>query len=402
MLEGGNQGRLLRPRGTPAATPVRIVLPRGILVGVSRNEIDGVFRSIFFMEFFVVCEAPGFSNFPRMPGVYAFRDRDGNVLYVGKSKNLRARLQSHFRDKGGEARKKSALRNLAFTVAAKATSSHFAAVLHEIEVIHALRPRLNQEYARPERYAYLAVDFRQPYPRLDLRHHVEAGPRYFGPVLLPRRLSIALEEVADAFALRTCGEPLPGAAQGQACWRYQVKTCVAPCQGNVSAGRYGRHLLRALRVLTGNNETFRQWKKSLLQKNTDHNPQSRERLRRRIAAVDRARRMLLLSRYQGDDAIVVQRCSNGRELEAWAIRRGDVALQLTIGWRDWPDKWFPRLWNVYSIPEEPATFVPKKDIDRRWAIYHWLRSKEGRSSAVFVRGREEEEVWWDLQSLVRG
>lgn len=369
--------------------------------GVSENRVEDVLPSSSLCEFLVAHEAPRFSRIPSGPGVYLFRDCHGSVLYVGKSKNLRARLRAHFRARGGEMRKKSALRNFAHTVAVRETNSHFAALLDEIELIHALRPRLNRQYARPERSAYLVVDFREPYPRLDLRHQVEPGPRYFGPVLLPRRLRVALDEVADAFRLRTCADPLPSAAEAQGCWRFQVKTCLAPCQGNVSPGDYGRHLLRALRLLTGSNDILRDWRSSLLSTHTSKNPQSWQRRLRRAAAVDRARRMLLLSRYSGDDAIIVQPGVDNSQVEVWAICRGDVARHMTLRPLSSPDRWFRQLWAVYSNPEEPAGFVGKQELDRRWGIYRWLRSREGRSSAVFVRDRDKADVRRDLTRLVR-
>ncbi len=347
----------------------------------------------------VTAEAPVFSTVPLGPGVYVFFDRDGAVLYVGKSKCLRKRLQSYFRPGAQERRKKSALRNLAASFAVEEMPSHFAALLREITLVQELAPRLNRQYRHPQRYAYFAVDFRQPFPRLEVRSEVEPGPRYFGPVLAPRRLAAALAEVADAFALRTCADPLPPAAEGQKCWRFQVKTCLAPCMGEVSAGTYGVRLLRALRVLTGGWESFHHWKHSLAGKG-DGNPQLSLRLERRLASVEKARRMLLLARYQGDDAIVVQACPGATGAEGWAVRQGDVAARADLRLEDF-DRGFARLWSVFDAPHREPQLVDKADLDRRWAIYRYLRSAEGQQWSVIVRGREREDVWWDVRALVR-
>lgn len=344
-------------------------------------------------------EAPAFAGVPARPGVYVFFDQAGEVLYVGKSKCLRERLKSYFGAGTGERRKKSALRNFAVSFAVEETVSHFAALLREIELVRSLAPRLNRQYRYPERYAYLTVDFRQPFPRLAVANQVQAGPRYFGPVVAPRRLAVALAEVADVFALRTCEDPLPGPEEGKKCWRFQVKSCLAPCSGTVTPGAYGRQLLRALSLLTANRQRFSQWQRSQLAAAGTEDPQRNLRRSRRVASVDRARRMLLLSRYQGDDAILVEPRASGDGAEVWAIRHGEVAARAAMTTANF-DEQFARLWRVYETAESLPALVEKAELDRRWAIYRFLRSREGKKASVLVRGRERDEVGDDVHRLV--
>ncbi|GIW44972.1 MAG: hypothetical protein KatS3mg077_2254 [Candidatus Binatia bacterium] len=344
--------------------------------------------------------APRFASVPCVPGVYVFQDSAGNPLYVGKSKQLRRRLQSYFCRRGSERRKATMVQLFATTVSLELAGSDFAAMLRELELVHELRPRFNQRMRYPERYAYIAIDFRLPYPRLRLTTEPDSHSVFLGPFAARSRMRAAVQEISDAFSLRTCSDPMPSAAEGRSCWRYHVRTCCAPCQGKVSSGTYGRALLQAVRTLTGSSHALRQWRAQRAELVEQLAFERAHRLLQRELRVQAAQRLLFLAVRRGDDAVVIQPSVNPDCVCLWAIRSGDIASHIEIPHAELAAG-IERLWAVYSEPAPQARFLPQADIDRRWIIYRWLRSDEGRAWSIPIRGRSLSTVRSELHALAR-
>ncbi|MCX8073687.1 MAG: GIY-YIG nuclease family protein [Candidatus Binatia bacterium] len=342
--------------------------------------------------------APRFAAVPQQAGVYEFRDGTGASLYVGKSKNLRRRLQSYFTARHNERRKATMVKLFAATVHYELTGSDFAAMLRELELVQQLRPRFNRRMRHPERYAYVAIDFRLPFPRLVLTNETAEGHVFLGPFAARSRMRAALEQINDAFGLRTCGDPLPDAVQGKGCWRYRLRTCLAPCQGNVSPGEYGRALLRAVRTLTGSSHALREWEQRRTELSEALAFERAQRLWEREVRVRSAQRLLHLAMRRGDNALVIQPGVAPDSLALWAICDGDVASRTEVP-RNELHAAFRRTWEALSAaaPRE-VSFVRQEDLDRRWIIYRWLRTPEGREWSVPLARRTEQAVWDDVSA----
>ncbi len=341
--------------------------------------------------------APLFAAVPTKPGVYVFRDPSHAPLYVGKSKNLRRRLQSYFASRTPERRKAKMVQLFAASVTFELTGSDFAAMLRELELVQMLRPRFNRRMRHPERYAYVRIDFHAPFPRLTLTTELDEKGAFLGPFAARRRMRLALEEICDAFGLRTCADPLPGADRGRACWRYHIRTCSAPCLGKVTPGTYGRAVLQAMRTLTGSNQALRQWQQQRAQRAEALAFERARRLLERELRVRAAQRTLALSVRPGDDALILQPAVEPEHAVLWAIHRGDVARSVEIPRPDLP-RAFRDLWAVFAVTGRRVPFVNQAALDRRWIIYRWLRSDEGRLWSVRVRGRPMGAVWEEVQA----
>jgi excinuclease UvrABC nuclease subunit len=354
------------------------------------------------METLAVREhAPRFAAVPNEPGVYVFRDEQGAVLYVGKSKTLRRRLQTHFAKRTPERRKRTMLQLFAATVAYERTGSHFAALLREVELVQQLRPRFNRRLRYPERYAYIALDLRSRFPRLVLTTEPWPLGRFLGPFTARSRMRQALEELCDAFGLRTCDDPLPAPSEGLRCWRYRVRTCLAPCQGMVSAGQYGRALLLAVQTLSGSRVALRKWEQQREALSEALAFERAERLLARELRVRAAQRLLAISVRRGDHAVVVQPAVSPKYVSLWAVCDGDVAASYTVAHAQVKEA-FEALWPVFQRPGPKVRFVEQAALDRRWLIFQWLRTEEGKTWSVRVQpGQAAKLVWPDIQARLQ-
>ncbi len=180
--------------------------------------------------------APG--QIPTEPGVYRFRDGDGRVIYVGKAKNLRARLTSYFQDPAG-------LHQRTQTMVATARSLDWVVVSTEVEAltleyawIKEFDPRFNVRYRDDKSYPFLAVTIGEEFPRaMVMRGEKRPGVRYFGPFAHAWAIRETVDQLLRVFPMRTCTRGVFRRAQasGRPCLLGYIDKCAAPCTGEVTA-----------------------------------------------------------------------------------------------------------------------------------------------------------------------
>ncbi len=207
-------------------------------------------------------------------GVYLMRGAHGDVLYVGKSTQLRTRLLSYFRLPWPAHRHARMLRETA-SIEWQETPSEFAALLREVRLIRAHLPRYNVRSARPLDKWWVITIGDGPAPRLRIQRASAAartpGPgSVIGPFANRRPLVEALRVLNDALGLRDCSERVPmilrdagdlfddaaypALARTPGCHRYETKRCLGPCVGACGEYEYRAQLTRARAVLEGRDD----------------------------------------------------------------------------------------------------------------------------------------------------
>lgn len=201
--------------------------------------------------------APG--EIPTDPGVYRFRDADGRVIYVGKAKNLRNRLNSYFASP-------ETLRPKTYAMVHTAASVEWTVVASEMESLHLeytwikeYAPRFNIAFRDDKSYPYLAVTVNDVYPRaMVTRGERYKGVRYFGPYSQVWAIRETLDALLTVFPVRTCTNGVFQRAKnsGRPCLLGYIDKCSAPCVGKISAEDH-RELARGLtRFMGGGAEKY--------------------------------------------------------------------------------------------------------------------------------------------------
>jgi len=178
------------------------------------------------------------NHFPSRPGVYRMRDAHGKVLYVGKAKDLRARVRTYLRD-GADGRPRvrflmARVADVDFVV----TDSEKEALILENTLIKRHRPRYNVDLRDDKTYLSLRMDVQNPFPRLTMVRQIKRdGALYFGPYSSARSLRETLELVQRIFPLRQCSER-EFRQRTRPCLYCQIRGCRAPCCGMVDPEAY--------------------------------------------------------------------------------------------------------------------------------------------------------------------
>jgi excinuclease ABC subunit C len=169
-------------------------------------------------------------HLPDSPGVYLWRNADGEVLYVGKAKRLRSRVRSYFAaDHAASIKTAHLVRQIAdLDTIVVPTEAH--ALILEANLIKEYRPKFNIALRDDKSYPYIKVTVQEPFPRVFVTRRLQSdGGRYFGPYTDVGKMRRALNVVKQIFTVRSCRYDLLREAPERPCLDYFIKRCKAPC-----------------------------------------------------------------------------------------------------------------------------------------------------------------------------
>ena len=184
------------------------------------------------------------------PGVYRMLDAQARVLYVGKARNLRARVSNYARPAGHTPRIARMIRETA-SMMFLTTSTETEALLLEQNLIKQLKPRYNVLLRDDKSFPNIMVTKAHPYPMIK-KHRgakTEKGA-YYGPFASAGAVNRTLAQLQKVFQLRNCSDSM-FESRTRPCLQYQIKRCTAPCVGYISEEEYGAQVRDAERYLSG-------------------------------------------------------------------------------------------------------------------------------------------------------
>ncbi|MFI5026137.1 MAG: excinuclease ABC subunit UvrC [Solirubrobacterales bacterium] len=193
---------------------------------------------------------------PDSPGVYVFRNRAGDALYVGKANSIRKRVASHFAGKGGGRGSgmggTAELIDRTDSIEFLVTENEPEALLAEQSFIKRYRPRFNIRLRDDKSYPYVGVSLDEEFPRVYFtRERHRTNRAYFGPFSSAKRVRETLDLLGKLFQYRTCEGPEPGRRSGVPCLDYYIKRCQAPCVGYIDKEEYRGNIDRIVGFLSG-------------------------------------------------------------------------------------------------------------------------------------------------------
>jgi excinuclease ABC subunit C len=196
-------------------------------------------------------------SLPARPGVYRMLDSRGEILYVGKARNLKSRVGSYFQPSNVQPKVQALIAktvNMEVTI----TNSDTEALLLEFNLIKKHRPRFNVVLRDDKTFPYLHFETQHEFPRLTFYRGSRKEPgRFFGPYPSAGAVRETLQQLQKLFRLRNCDDSY-FANRSRPCLQYQIQRCTAPCVGLISRENYARDVDAAIKVLEGRNDEVSQ------------------------------------------------------------------------------------------------------------------------------------------------
>ena len=202
------------------------------------------------------------ANISTNPGVYSFKDKKGDIIYIGKAKNLKKRVSSYF-NKSNNNSKNQIMISKAVDVDTLIVRNEVEALLTEANLIKIHKPRYNVFLKDDKTFPYIIIT-NEPYPRVEIirkKNLKKDGNLYFGPYTDVNYLRSILKVLHQVFPLRTCSffinEETIKSRKIKVCLDYHIKKCDGPCEGLVSDLDYGKMINQVIDFLKGKNQKIK-------------------------------------------------------------------------------------------------------------------------------------------------
>ncbi|HUH15557.1 MAG TPA: excinuclease ABC subunit UvrC [Gaiellaceae bacterium] len=226
---------------------------------------------------------------PARPGVYLFRDEQGEVLYVGKAKSLRPRVRSYFQAGRGDNRHQiPSLVGRIADLEVIQTSTEVEALHLEQNLVKRHRPPFNVRLRDDKSFPYIAVTVEDEYPRVMFtRERHRRGVQYFGPYANAKKVRETLDVLNRVFQFRPCEGPKPGRHSGIPCLDFHIERCHAPCVGYISQEDYRAIIDGVVDFLSGDTKTIvRELQRQMREAAADERFEDAARYRNRLFAIE--------------------------------------------------------------------------------------------------------------------
>ncbi len=335
-------------------------------------------------------------NLPKQPGVYLFKDRRGDIIYIGKAAMLSDRVRSYFQSGADLTPKNRVLVSQVVDLETLVTHSELEALILESNLIKRHRPRFNVVLRDDKQYPYLRLPIHEDFPRLSIVRRVKQDKAlYFGPYVPTGAMRDTLKVIRKVFPLATCNIEIDGTAE-RACLEFEIKRCMAPCTGNQTKEDYHQIVKQVRWFLEGRDTELLESLRSRMQRAADREEfEEAARLRDRIENIQRMLEKQRVSQIGmlDQDILGLARAGGAVDVQMLFVRGGLLIGRRDFFWSDAHDATDEEL--VRSTLEQfyVKSVVPPKEVllpvgfDDQPLVQRWLSEKKEETVRVLVPER---------------
>jgi excinuclease ABC subunit C len=331
------------------------------------------------------------AHLPGSPGVYLFKNEQGDIIYIGKAAVLADRVRSYFQKGADHGPKTSLLVSHITDVETMVTRSELEALILESNLVKRHKPRFNIVLRDDKQYPYVRLPIKDGFPRLSIVRRVQKdGALYYGPYTPANALRETLKVIKHVFPLATCTIDIDGTAD-RACIEFEIKRCMAPCTGNQSKEEYHQIVKQVRQFLEGRDRELLDDLRARMEAAAEREEfEEAARLRDRLFKIDRMleKQRITQTSATDQDVIGLARQGSAVDLQILFVRGG-----LLIGRKDffWPQSAevsdeelvhsaIEQFYNKDGQP--PRELLVPTDLEDAPLIQQWLSDKRGESVRV--------------------
>ena len=349
-------------------------------------------------------------SIPQKPGVYFFKDKNNQILYIGKAKNLKKRISSYFTKSNKDSKNKIMI-SKAVDVETLIVNNEVEALLAEANMIKTHKPRYNVFLKDDKTFPYIIIT-KEPYPRVEIirkKNLKKDGNIYFGPYTDVNYLRSIMKVLHQVFPLRTCSYLINKDSidmeKNKICLDYHINKCDGPCEGLVSEFEYNKMIEQIISFLKGKNKNIKSHLLDVMQQaSSKQNYEKAARLRDQIVALENfeKKQSKLTQDFANRDVVNISFNENTAIGMIMRVRNGllvgresfDLKMTTNFNIEDDLEKFIVQYYKLtMDIPSE--VIIPC-NIKNKENIIKWIKQKNKKKISILIPCRGERKSILDL------
>lgn len=337
------------------------------------------------------------SILPDNPGVYLMKNSLGEIIYVGKAKNLKKRVKSYFQNTKNHSEKTRVMVSKVAEFEYIITDSEMEALILEMNLIKKHSPRYNVLLKDDKHFPFIKITTNEDFPRVYMtRTYARDGNRYFGPYTDVNAVHETLDTIKKIYPIRTCrrvilefGEPT------KPCLNYHLGLCKAPCAGYISKAEYGLMIEDIINLLEGRDVKIRKsLKEEMLEASEALDFERAAHLRDKLFAIDKTlqKQKVFTRRLDDEDYIGIHKDEEDVSVQVFNVRDGKLTGREHYILKGFAQEEEEKILTDFIKSYYSGTaFVPKTIYSRvevrDEVLADWLTMRRGKSVALHTPKR---------------
>ncbi len=305
-------------------------------------------------------------NLESKPGVYLMLSASKDIIYIGKSKNLKSRVASYFSN-SPKTRKISKLVSQISGIDIMRTNTELEALILEHNLIKQHRPKYNVIFKDDKSFPYIAITTKDPFPGIYFhRGSKNDKNQYFGPFPNPYAARNSLSIIQKTFRIRNCDQSTFN-NRTRPCMQYQIDRCSAPCVGKVSSSEYEEDIQKGIKFLQGKaSEVIHEISEKMNDASRQQNYERAAILRDQVLDLNEILKRQIVSVQRGDFDVI-------------GIAESEISICLSV-------MYFRngRLLGSKQVTLESQAGLPRSDIIEAYIMKHYFELNLGKVSNIYV------------------
>ena len=325
---------------------------------------------------------------PGKPGVYVMRDKDDNIIYVGKAVSLKNRVRQYFRKTNKTERIKkmvSLIDHFEYIV----VDNEAEALILECNLIKKNRPKFNVLLKDDKTYPYIKIDMKSDFPGVFItRRVVNDGSKYFGPYANPGSAKEMIDFIKGKYKIRQCRVLKE---RTRPCLNYHIGRCLAPCVGYVSKEEYGKQIKEIIDLLDGKiDKIIKELKEEMKEASEKLDYEKAAMIRDRITAIERVSEKQKVSNISENsiDVIGIAKSELQVCIEIFFVRGSKMIGREHYFYQDLKDMDDKEILSGFikqyylDNPNIPSKIMIREEIEDKTAIEGWLSTELGKKVEI--------------------
>lgn len=325
-------------------------------------------------------------NLPSKPGVYIMKDVENTIIYIGKAKNLKNRVQSYFREKLDRP-KTQVLMSHFDSLEYILTNSEKEALILEATLIKKHRPRYNVQLKDDKRYPYVKIT-NEKFPRVVITRNIVKNGVYYGPFTDVGSVKQTVKFLKSLFKIRTCRN------MNGPCLNSQIDLCYAPCEGKISEEEYAKIINKIDLFFQGKYSVIvKNLKKEMIDASDNQEYEKAAVIRDQIASIEEIMEKQFVELIDDDldqDVIAIAPSENEVVVIIMPIRKGKIVgrddfLMSTSEYDSNSEILFAFIQQYYDYNRHiPKQILLAEDINEKELLQDWLSDLRGNKVHIKV------------------